>query len=170
MKVRSIAIGAVSAAVLIAGTAMPASAQPISATIGGSSATVNTPLYKPGEFDCVKYPYTFVLEPDVNVATISILDGFGSTLASDLQLKPGSGTASMQVCGFQVKSAGPYTLNLEISYTFSSDKADQTAVSAPFNLSSRGGTQATCKKMRAPNKGQVKKFKQAKCPKGWRAA
>ena len=76
----------------------------------------------------------------------------------------------MQVCGFQVKSAGPYTLNLEISYTYSSDKADQTAVSAPFNLSSRGGTQATCKKMRAPNKGQVKKFKQAKCPKGWRAA
>ena len=167
---RRSAAAAIGAVALSAALAAPASAEPISAVIGGSSATVNTPLYTPGEYDCVKYPYNYVLEPDVNIATISILDGFGSTLATDLQLKPGSGTATLQVCSFEVKSSGPYTLNLEISYTYQSAKGDQTAVSPPFNLASRGGTQITCKKAKAPTKGQVKKFKQAKCPTGWKKA
>ncbi len=169
MNLRILAAGmavAFSGALVVAS---PASAEPITATANGSTATVNTPLYMPGEFECAKYPVSFNLEADMNFATITMLDAFGSSIASDLQTKPGSGSSSLQVCSFQIKgNKGPYTITLEMSYGYQSGKPDQTGISPAFNLSSKTGAVISCKKLKAPAKGQVKKFKTAKCPSGWK--
>lgn len=169
MNLRLLAAGiavAFSGALVVAS---PASAEPITATANGSTATVNTPLYLPGEYDCAKYPLSFNLEPDMNFATITMVDAFGSSIASDLQMKPGSGSTSLQVCGFQIKgNKGPYTLTLEMSYGYESGKPDQTGISPAFMLTSKAGAAISCKKTKAPSKGQVKKFKTSKCPSGWK--
>jgi len=169
MKIRSLAIGVIAAIVVSGGIAAPAKADPVIAVIGDSSVTIQTPLFVPGKYECSKYPYTYQLGPDVNVATIAILDAYGSNVDSDVLTTAGAGAGSFQVCSFSLEGKqSPFTLTLETSYTYDSGKADQAASSAPFSLTARGSGAVKCQKVSSPKKGAMKTFKAAKCPSGWR--
>lgn len=148
--------------------AAPAKAEPVSAVIADSSATVQLPLFLPSKYECVKYPYSYTLAPDVNFATVTIVDAYKANLASDFLMAAGAGSGSLQVCSFEVEGKqAPYTLNLEITYKYESGKPSQIASSAPFALQGKGSGTVKCKKTSSPKKGSVKIFKASKCPSGW---
>ena len=170
MKLRRTAICSVAAIALSFSAMGTARAEAITAAIGDSSITLQTPLYAPGEYECAKYPYTYAFGADVNTASIAIVDAYGTNVASDIQINPGSGSSTLQLCGFTAKDKKPpFVLQLELSYTYDSGKGNQVASSPSFTLTSKGGT-TSCKKVKAPNKGQIKAFKGTKCPAGWKKA
>lgn len=138
-------------------------ANPIAVGIEESSVTMQTPLFAPGKYECAKYPFSYQLGPDVNYASIEIVDSFGTSVSSEVLTTAGAGSSSFQVCSFSLDGKqAPFTLQLEISYKYASGRPDQSATSGQFSLQSKGSGQVKCKK------GKVTKtFKATKCPAGW---
>ncbi|MEI6361014.1 MAG: hypothetical protein WCP95_02665 [Actinomycetes bacterium] len=165
MTMLKVSIALTAACVVIAG-AVPAHAGTVSATDGGSQASLKTPITAPPEGKCTQLPYAFTLDKDVDYATTVILDANSAMVARGEELPAGTGTGRLSVCGATIHGkSSPFTLQLMITYTENSAKGAVTAVSMPFTFTSKP---ITCKKTSNPGKGHVKKYSTGACPKGWK--
>jgi hypothetical protein len=166
MRMLRVTVAALSMAALLAAGAVPAQAATLSATDGGSSATITTPIKAPSEGKCTKVPYGYTLDKDVDYATTVILDANSAMIARGEELTAGSGTGKLSLCGATLLGkASPFTLQLMITYSEDSGKGAVTAVSKPFTFVSKP---ISCKKASNPGKGKVKKYTTGACPKGWK--
>jgi hypothetical protein len=166
MRILRVACATVTMAALLATAAGPASAATVSATDGGSTAAITTPIKAPSEGTCKRVPYTYTLDKDVDYATAVILDANSAMIARGQELAAGTGSGKLSLCGATLLGkASPFTLQLMITYTEDSGKGAVTAVSAPFTFTSKP---ITCRKTSNPGKGKVKKYTTGACPKGWK--
>lgn len=159
-------VASATGAVLLLG-AVPAQAATITTSDQGSSISMKSPISVPPLSKCKKITVTYDLKDDVDYATAAILDAKGAMVARSVELAPGTGTATLPLCGATLSGKNsPFALQLMITYTEDSGKGAATP-STTFDFTSKP---ITCKKAKAPNKGQTKKVTVGACPVGWKQA